>query len=213
MLFALLLLLLSGCTSTIDTSADQKDMQFVLRSAGMNITDYQENLENILKGKLDPLVRAEMLLVLGRLKKDQDTLRKSLDYFHKALDEAEGEEKAIIYETIASMEDNYYYYLRAAWEWKKVDNKFRSKLNRKLGLDKSNLKTDFDTSPVKQALIIPPENIKSVKIGTTALILNNQSMIVSQVDRVSRDWLSYQFQEPFSKNILTTFSERLSYDK
>ena len=104
------------------------------------------------------------------------------------------EEKAIIYETIASLgckRDKKEFLLEASKKWKEAGNEFRANLDVELATG-SSINLEFSTSPLSVPRKKKFENISNITIGASSIELNEKDILVSQADRVSRDWLSYQ---------------------
>lgn len=204
-------ILILGCAQTeFDVPAKQYDFSSVITNSGFDKTEFITNLEAEMKAEEDFFAKGDLTLMLGRLKNDPDMIFLAQDFYHRETEISnEWEEKAILFETIASLENSKYYYLRAADAWKKVGNKFRSKLAFDLAFNRK-LELEFDTAGL-ESYELKKEPNEAIIIGNSQFELTKDDLIVSQTDRVTRDWLSYQLQNPFSKNILRTFSERLTY--
>ncbi len=200
------------------------DFSFTPVAAGINMSLLKENLKLVLDNEsADFFARGDAALILGRLDNNESLICDSLDFYD--LVNASGEEKALLYETGASLGCglNRAAFLRAAGkEWALAGNYFRSKLVGQLA-DGVNVRLSFDPvavganetvitgyySPVLPAVV--SKNISEVIIGNTSFVLNSSSVIVSQDDRVFRDWLGGQLANPYGPALLVTFSERLSY--
>ena len=133
---------------------------------------------------------------------------------------------ALIYETGASLGcgRNRQAFLReAAKEWRTLGNDFRAELLEKLAKG-TRQKINFDQnaitanetvitgyfSPILPAL--KQTNSTEVIIGKTSITIRPGDIITSQEDRVYRDWLGGQLANPYGPKLLTTFSERLSWN-
>ncbi|RME54694.1 hypothetical protein D6777_02985 [Candidatus Woesearchaeota archaeon] len=208
-----LLLLLNGCVSSIDPNAKYYNFNLVLNAAGVNKEEFVSHIRQNIQNTNDLYIKAENYLILGRVTNDTTLVDVASDYFAKQVEFVKDrEQKALLYETLASLLGSKYYHLRAAIEWKLLDNKFRYQLNKQLAMGKMP-KLKFETSEVKQNYSLLKENAKELRIGNSDFILTDKDKIVSQVDRVTRDWLSYQIQEPKSNILLNIFSEGLTYPK
>jgi len=197
--------------SFVDEYARGYDFNFVLDATGTDREGFLLNLSG--KGK-DDFAKGDVLLVTGRLTKDDNTICSSIPFYKNALKYAKGEEKAILLETIASIgcgENRSKYLIMASEEWKTTGNEFRSELDRKLALNQR-IEFNYNISELPAINISVPENAEKIVIGMSCFRLNESDILVSQTDRVSRDWLSYQiYNSPYSDTILTVFSERLTY--
>ncbi|MBW2969870.1 hypothetical protein KY319_01980 [Candidatus Woesearchaeota archaeon] len=178
-------------------------------AAGTNTTKLLELLERTANDeKADNWARADAKLVIGRLTKNETQICESLAYYDKIKPQTP-EEQALIYETSASMGcgRNREAFLRAAAQaWKTAGNNWRAELMERLAKGKLNLK--FEPKTIEPAL----KNATSAIIGKTTITLNSSSLLVSQEDRVYRDWLGGQIANPYGPELLTTFSERLNYN-
>ncbi|MBU4242355.1 MAG: hypothetical protein KKF52_03925 [Nanoarchaeota archaeon] len=204
-------ILILGCAQTeLDVPAKQYDFSSVIVNSGFDKNEFITNLEMQMKKEEDLFAKGDIALMLGRLKNNHELIFLAHDFYYRKIEFSNNwEEKAILFETIASLENSKYYYLRAADAWRKVGNKFRSKLALKLSFN-SNLDLEFDLSELEDYSFDKKAN-EGIVIGNSQFELTKDDLIVSQTDRVTRDWLSYQLQNPFSNNILKTFSERLTY--
>ena len=169
----------------------------------------------------DTFARGDALLIMGRLLKNDSIICSSLEYFDR-VNSTNPEERALIFETSASLGcgRNRPAFLRAAAEeWKKAGNLPRAKLlfnlaggkSQKLVFDDNAVSSNFTVISGYTSPIVPELHklSSSFIIGSTKIILNSSSTILSQTDRVYRDWLGGQLQNPFKGDILVTFSERL----
>jgi hypothetical protein len=112
--------------------------------------------------------------------------------------------------------------MNASKIWKSLGNGFRSGLDEALALGKD-LDFEMETGGLPEFSLTVPGNATKFVIGNSFIRLGEEDVLVSQVDRVIRDWLSYQiFYNPSYKSaidelerpkLLTTFSERLTYNK
>ncbi|PIN75313.1 hypothetical protein COV18_03940 [Candidatus Woesearchaeota archaeon CG10_big_fil_rev_8_21_14_0_10_37_12] len=208
-----------------DPYAQELDFSFTPKAAGINITLLIEQMENIAKNEtVDPFARGDATLILGRLtnkKRICDSLQ-----FYDLVNARNHEEQALIHETSASLGcgRNRNTFLRAAAkEWKLAGNAYRADLLEKLANgQRLNLKFDQQTINANNTVIsgyrtsitpILPENATTVTIGNTTITLSSGDILISQTDRVYRDWLGGQIANPYGPEILVTFSERLKYDE
>ncbi len=204
-------LFLLGCSATeFDTNAEAYNFTSVLSDSGYDVDNYVAHLEKSLKNTTDMFSRGDIALMLGRLKNDPDMLFLAQDFYYREIEyTTDWKKKALLYETLASLKDSRYYFVRAADAWRKTGNNFRSKLNFDLGFG---IEPDFDyeIGQVHENKFFSG-NFSSIIIGSSGFILDSNDVLISQADRVSRDWLSYQIQSPYSTNTLNTFSESLTY--
>jgi len=204
----------------------EHDFMFTPEAAGVNVSRLVSQLELIASNSSDPFARADSLLIMGRLLKNDSVICSSLQYYDQ-VNSTNSEERAIVYETGASLGcgRNRKAFLRAAAdEWQKVGNLPRAKLLRNIAEGKRQ-RLIFDENAIKSNItvisgyntpitpVLQPANISEFIIGNTKIVLDSSSIIISQDDRVYRDWLSGQLQNPFRGDILVTFSERLTYNQ
>lgn len=210
LLFGLLLLLTSCTPEKYDSHAQNYDFGYVIGQSGIDKEGFIENVEATLREVNNSFSRGDSFLVLGRLKNNQNYTILARNSYFKQLESVDNwEEKAILFESIASIDDHKYNFLRAAYAWRKAGNKFRAKLDFKLALNRD-LDWQFDLQELPSPEIFV-ENASNIIIGNSKFELTKDDLIIAQADRVTRDWLSYQIQYPYSTNILKTFSERLIY--
>ena len=106
----------------------------ILDSASINKTQYIDDLTAVLAQDDSNFAKADAYLILGRLTNNQALICASADFY--ALVEHSLEEKALAYETIASLncrKNSKEYYLKAAKIWNVLENDFRAELDEKLG--------------------------------------------------------------------------------
>lgn len=209
LVLAIVLLAISGCSNELDEHAKGKDFSYVLNASGFDTASFVQQVETDVKTTTDRFAKADYFLILGRLTENKENLNLALDYYHRQLEFTEDdEEKAILYESIASIDGGRYYYLRAAESWRSVGNNFRAKVNFNLALGRGGA-WKYDLKPLPEASV--KHGADEITIGESGFLLTKDSLIVSQAERVTRDWLSYQIQNPYSENLLKTFSEKLTY--
>jgi len=207
----LAILAISACTpSELDRFSKSYDMGYTLKANGIGIEEYTENLEAEFERINEPFAKGDILLMLGRLENEPGKIFLAMDFYHRAAElSKDWEEKAVLFETIASIEDSSYYFIRAADAWQRLDNDFRAKLNFELAMG-TEIEWQFNLTPLEK-FSLEAEDAERMIIGGSRFELDSNSLVVSQVDRVTRDWISYQLQNPSSGNLLKTFSERLIY--
>jgi len=209
-----------------DPYAQKIDFMYTLRASGANITRLIKILEKIKEDEeADPFARGDATLILGRITKNNTLICESLPYYDQ-INSTNREEMALVYETSASLGcgRNRAAFLRAASkEWREIGNNYRAELLEKIARG-SQPRINFDqkaveanetvitgyTSPILPNLANVTAN--TVTIGRTTIVLDENSVIISQDDRVYRDWLSGQIANPYGPEILATFSERLTYN-
>ncbi|MBI4146101.1 hypothetical protein HY489_02070 [Candidatus Woesearchaeota archaeon] len=200
------------------------DFMFTPRAAGSNVSQLVGLLDGIIQNEsASYFARGDALLVKGRLLKDDSFICQSLSFFDR-VNSSSAEERALLFETSASLGcgRNRAAFLRAAAsEWKGLNNSFRAGLLERLArggqlqLQFDPVATSANTSVISGYFspILPNLSGKGdgLVVGAHSVVLNSSSVVVSQDDRVFRDWLGGQLADPFGPEVLTTFSERLSY--
>ncbi|HLC33143.1 MAG TPA: hypothetical protein VJJ82_04920 [Candidatus Nanoarchaeia archaeon] len=209
----------------VDPYAQGVDFMFTPRAAGLNMSLLGAQLEAIMENQsVSAFARGDAVLVQGRLERNDSMICKSLEFFDQ-VNTTSFEEKALLAETSASLGcgRNRAAFLRAASkEWARAGNTYRAWLDDQLA---KGLRPKFAFDPAALAAnvtvitgyataILPNlsmENISALLVGNTSIILNSSSRVVSQDDRVYRDWLGGQLADPYGPDLLVTFSERLTY--
>ncbi len=197
-----------------DPFGQEHDFTHVLKASGRNAAEFAGNLSAMLARNISDYARADIMLMLGRIMRNDTLICESLPFYDLALKETKDAEKqALIYETIASIDcgrNKRAFLLEAAKRWVLLNNTARARLDESLAVyHKINLK--FETGGIEPALAY--RNASSIIIGETGITLRPGDRIVTQADRVKRDWLGLQSgQDLFGSQILTTFSERLEYN-
>ncbi|RLE46180.1 hypothetical protein DRJ22_02555 [Candidatus Woesearchaeota archaeon] len=206
------LIILTGCSQiNYDPNYELKP-DYVLKAAGFNKTKYIEGLKKEIKG--DEWGKGDTYLILARLENSTEYYKKSCEKFLKYKPK-NNEEKAILYETIASLNcknKREKYLKKAIKEWEKTRAKWRVKLLKDILEDKNTTNLKFDTTEIEPKLNLSKYN--KIIIGKTKITIDKKDRLVLQVDRVLRDWLGEQMnQNPFDGKLLAVFSERLFYNK
>jgi len=184
----------------------------------------------LLNENISSLAKADIKYMLGRITGNDSLICEALfdyDESHRGIPE----ESALIYESIVSIgcgRNRRAFLLEAAKEWEKAGNSFRANIDKALayGDDIGFIHYNY---ALPDATISSPDNFSFIIIGNSSLNITDDDIIVSQTDRVVRDWLSYQiFSSPYGsipsenlitdyeldrEKLLTTFSERLSYNR
>lgn len=213
----------------IDIYAEAMNFSYVLTVLDMDVEKFLKNSFALLNEDISDFAKGDIALVLGRVTDNDTLICDSLKYYDRVKPES-AEEKAVLMETIASVgcgRNRREYLLKASDLWKKAGNNFRAKLDERLALNQQ-IKFDYDLSPVKVNPYFPM-NAKKMIIGKSKKVISADDVLVSQVDRVNRDWLSYQlFFSPFYRadrlellteyeldreRLLSVFSERLTYNE
>ncbi len=202
--FTIILSILFFISFTI-VSADTPDQyakafNFTYTTGIYGITLDYENITN-------PFAQGDALLIESRIQ-GKDSFA-SIKYYKEALKTATPEEKAILWESIASISGNpaYYWPSSLIWSWKR--NTFRADIDKHL-LNREFIPYEYKEFNLKQPYFATPKGATNITLGESSFTLTKDDILVSQVDRVTRDWLSSQLQDPQSEHLLTVFSE--NYD-
>ncbi len=210
-----------------DPYAQSIDFNLVPEAAGIDVQRLLNQLEEInINEKADLWARADAALIIGRLTKNGTRICESLAFYDQ-ISSTNKEEMALAHETSASLgcgRNRAAFLKKAAKEWRSAGNTFRAELLEKLSTG-TRQKINFDqnaitanaTAITEYKTPITPKlakiNASSVIIGKTTITLDENSTIISQDDRVYRDWLSGQLANPYGPTLLTTFTERLTYNQ
>ena len=195
-------------------SYDEKlsiEPDFVLTAVGTDKTDFINQWIDEFNNISDFWAKGDSLLVLARLKNNTEYYKLACDNFLRYSPKT-NEESALLYETLASLNcrgRRINYLRQAAYYWKIVGVDWRAGFLEALA-DNQPIDLKFDTSEIKPELNLSDAN--GIVIGNTIIEIENGDTIVTQTDRVLRDWLGLQLsQSPFNGEILKVFSERLRY--
>ncbi len=191
-----------------DPYGEKQDFTYVVKAAGIAKELIIEDLDASLKQELQPFARADILLVKGRLTQDTELICEALQQYDQ-VESTDPEVMALVYESKAAVDcgSNTRAALRAAAEhWKQLGNTQRAEILEAIASGKKP-KLSFETSE----LISKPRAVdaQTITLGATKLVLNSSAHVLTQVDRVYRDWLGGQLsQTPFEGALLNVFSER-----
>jgi len=211
LVFALLVLFLLIWNPQFTYDSDLSvEPDFVLDAAGLDKNDYINNLIDSIAETRDFWGKGDSLLVLARLENNTDYYKYACDSYKRVIPK-NIEEKALLYETFASLNcrgTRIHDLREAAHYWKILGVEWRADLLEKLANDEE-LNLEFETSEIQPELDL--SDADEIIIGNTKVEIEEDDVIVTQVDRVLRDWLGVQLeQSPFRGDILKTFSERLT---
>jgi len=182
-----------------------------VEATGTNRTSYINNLIQLNDETNISFAKGDLYLTLGRLTNNDSLICKSVDIYEKIYPN-DLEEKALLFETIASIDcgkDARSYLLRASKIWNQLGNRFRSELDEKIALGEP---IEFELSLYPIPEVEKKTDNREIIIGDSYFILDKSDILVSQTDRVTRDWLTYQFKSPYNDELLTIFSEKLRPD-
>ena len=209
-----------------DPYAQEFDFMFTPKAAGINVSQLITVLDEIrVNNSQDPFAQGDAALIVGRLTQNDSLLCSSLAFYDR-VNSSNPRERALIAETSAALGcgRNRQAFLRlAAKEWDLAGVRWRSEMLAKLAkgerfvprFDDAAIEANVTVISGYKTPVVPNisgQNASQVMIGLTGFVVNDSARIVSQDDRVLRDWLGGQLQNPYRGNILTTFSERLFYN-
>lgn len=199
-----------------DPYAKNYDFEFVLKATGSDREAFMGNLTELLEGNISDFAKGDILLILGRVEGNETKICESFGYYERSFSD-NPEKNALIYETLASLDcgkGKKDYLLNASEIWKSLGNEFRAELDEYLAR-RGFFDYKINDSELPDFTLEIPENSTEFIIGSSFFRLSEDDVLVSQADRVSRDWLSYQiYTDPYNVEILLkTFSERLTYDE
>jgi len=194
----------------------EHNFTLVLDRTGSNQEEFINNLTALLNTNISDFAKGDILLILGRVKTNYTQICNSVDFYETAIASTpkDSEERALIYETISSLgcgNNKRELLINASIIWAKIGNDFRAELDFELAKG-NNPEMKFSILPLEAPKRIKLENISQITIGNSYIELTKDDKIVSQTDRVTRDWLSYHlYSSPFTDNLLKVFYERLRY--
>lgn len=188
------------------------DFNYVSKAAGINSETTAALLLDQISKTTSNFAIGDAYLAAGRMTKNQSMICKSVGFFENVSNN-NLEEKALAYETIASLncgKNSSKYYLKAAVLWDMLNNTFRRDVDLALGLGRN---PEFKSKSISiNSSLKVPNDVSTITIGKSKVIIDSDDIILTQTDRVRRDWLSGQLaQSPFGNEILNVFSERLNY--
>lgn len=197
-LIALVLIIVSGCkgNEVWDKWADSYNFTEAMDAKGINSTEYAKSIDSAIKASRSNFERAELLLVMSRVKKDKSLVSFAMDFYHKAAEEAENkEEKALMLEAIAGIESSRYNYLRAAEAWRRAGNWKRTLMHFNLA---AGIKNEWRLSAVEsESSARYPAEFSEVVVGGAKIELNKNDLLVSQAGMVSRNIRELALASPF----------------
>lgn len=195
--------------SDIDKNAKYYDLTFTLEATGTNVDDYISELDKQLDKDISDFAKGDMYLILGRLINNDNVICLAAEYYKNVSYDIK-EEKALALETLGSLncdKNKSGYYLEASSIWRSLGNYFRAEIDKRLADDEP-LKFYYNIDDIHDIKPYPKEWNRMI-IGNSSFILDSSDIIVSQSDRVTRDWLSLELnQSPYGNLLLTVFSER-----
>jgi len=213
----------------IDVYSQNMNYTYILDVSGIPRDKFLKYSFKLLKENISDFAKGDLCLVLGRITNNDSLICDSLKYYDN-IKYVSDEEKAVVAETIASIgcgRSKKEYLLKASKWWKRVGNDFRAKMDERLALNQQ-IKFEKELSEVDVNPVFPKNATKMI-IGKSKRIIDADDVLVSQVDRVNRDWLSYQlFFSPFYRadrlellteyeldrdKLLSVFSERLNNNR
>jgi hypothetical protein len=215
-----------------DRYSDGYDMKFTLDANGINVNEFADSYVKLLDGtNLSNFGRADAMLLLGRITDNKTMICAALPFYDNAAleDPNNFEQNAIAHETIASIgcgRNWRAFYRLAAEEWTKAGSSIRAEFDLKLA-DNTIRSRDllFNISDPEKDFegfrIVAPLNSTSFITGVSSLRVGASDVLVSQVDRVTRDFLSFQLNDPMyygingsnNDRLLSVFSESLKYNE
>lgn len=210
--------------SSTDKFARHQDIDYELASVGVDKAAYAGSLLPLLEQARNTsneytsneYLAAELMYLHGRLTDNVTEMCDSLQHYDNAVDETDDEElKAFIYETITAIgcgRNRVAFLDLASQSWRKAGNLNRADIDAAL-VKGMPLPIRFDISGIEPSLIVNQLDATSLVLGASHVELSSKDLIVSQVDRVTRDWLGVQFGSPLSDVLLRTFSERRTYSQ
>lgn len=191
--------------------SEKYDPTYVLRASGINSSDFAQKTAKLAESGISEFAKGDAHFMIGRINNDPEQMCMALEHYRNAKP-AGKEEAAILYESMAATfcgAGRKESLLKAAAIWETLGAGFRAEIDRKLASWETPEIPFEESGPYFSP---EPRNASIIIIGNSSFTLAKEDVLVSQADRVTRDWLSYQvFSSPYSEALLTTFSERLAY--
>ena len=131
----------------------------------------------------------------------------AIPYYKEALKTATIEEQALLFETIATLENNPSWYWPSYLRWKFLNNSFHAEIDKHL-MKREYIPYSYEEYQLKQPYFATAKDATLFTLGESSFTITEKDILVSQVDRVTRDWLSSQLQNPDAEQLLTVFSEQ-----
>jgi len=185
----------------------------VFNSTDIDVNEYSDMLVEQLETTNDHFAKGDTNLILARIndKKKDKNYEKACEEF-KLYEPDNLREQAIIYETLASLNckkenrKDKEWIEKAADNWEQLGKQWRADII----LNKTKL--IFETS--EPEAIENYSDAKTLSIGSTYFTVDEGDTVVTQEERVLRDWLSRQIDSnPFEGEPLVVFSEKDTYSK
>jgi uncharacterized membrane protein YjdF len=184
------------------------DFSSTIEASGIPKDVLVAELRGLLDEPISYFEKGDIMLVLGRLGGDKKTACESVQYYERFLQDSYSQEmSALTHETLASLHcpesglsrnDNL---MKSAEIWKSLGNEGRYDLI--MGIMHNNSRFYF------REYVISKEPASKHIVGNSTLVLAANDYLITQVDRVTRDWLSGQLANvPGSDKLLRVFSEK-----
>jgi len=192
----IILFSLTACSNSYDQNAKDIDFTYVLTASGTNQTEYINELQQ------QPDT-ADKYIILARLTKNETYYKEAI----KLLKQPKTDEQKILnYQTIYSLTGNKIYLIKSYFLNKRI-NPQNSEITLQLILNKLNL--NVQPKEIEFTYLAPKKNTTKITIGESYFFITPKDKIISQTDRVTRDWLTQQLT---GEEILTVFSEAYDVD-
>lgn len=211
----------------IDEFGQGRNFGYTIHASGFDTEEYVAQLNTTYPQFQDEFSKGDALLTIGRLTSSNDTICSSLKHYFAALNQS-AQLDALVYETAASIDcgaNVRAMYLEAAKIWDELNVSWRAEIDRRLAYG-STINFDYEVSPLEQSQGQIIRNVSTVQIGDYGFTINSSTIIVSQADRVVRDWLSYQIgnnpyvsesrdypAQPPINDLIRVMSEKLTYNE
>ncbi|MDD4877868.1 MAG: hypothetical protein PHO02_02400 [Candidatus Nanoarchaeia archaeon] len=197
-------LLLSGCAEhEWDKYSGGHDFNSFLEEKNVSADDFAKQIDSAIKKAATNTERAELVFLLSRVTNDRELASFAMDFFHKAAEDSENkEEKALLYETVASIEDTRYNHLRSAETWLVARDNKRALINlqRAAGI-KSAWK--FDIQGIANTASFT-HAFTSITLGSTEIELGKDDLLAAQAHKITRDFTIPNLPSPYSESLLGT---------
>ncbi|MFA5084480.1 MAG: hypothetical protein WC475_03860, partial [Candidatus Paceibacterota bacterium] len=196
-------LLISGCVGTDvwDPYSSGHNFNSVLAEKNISADNFAKQIDSAIKTAGYNSERAELIFLLARIKEDKGMMSFAYDFYQKAAEESEiNEEKALLFETIASIEDTAYNHLRAAEALRRAKDNYRAMIEFKIA---ANLKNawKYDITGISNYAEFS-RAFTEISFGNTMIELSKEDILVTQADGITRDYKALNLKSPYSEQVL-----------
>ena len=196
-------LLVSGCAGkdVWDPYSSGHEFNSILAEKNVSADDFAKEIDSAIKTAGYNSERAELIFLLARIKEDKGMMSFAYDFFQKAAEDSEiNKEKALLFETIASIEDTAYNHLRAAEALRRAKDNYRAMIEFKIAAGLKNA-WKYDINGISNDIAFS-RAFTGISLGNTRIELAKDDILVTQADGVKRDYKTLNLKSPYSEQVL-----------